>query len=138
VLDFWGPFEDFSVANYFVDAPAFRVLTVAEKAGPVIAKDVLSVNPHVDLADCANPDMLLDPGGQAHRRTGGDHHYQAVDLLRQCAPNTEIRSNQRAVDNGRVIYKGGRKRQAALAGLKRLLALLRIGPACLRDDFDTP
>jgi hypothetical protein len=36
VLDFCGPFEVFSVANRFTDAPAFTVLTVAEKADPVV------------------------------------------------------------------------------------------------------
>ena len=34
VLDFCGPFEVFSVANYFGETPAFRVLTAAEKPGP--------------------------------------------------------------------------------------------------------
>ena len=38
VLDFCGPFEVFSVANRFTDPPAFNVLTVAEKAGPVTPK----------------------------------------------------------------------------------------------------
>ena len=46
VLDFCGPFEVFSVANRFTDPPAFNVLTVAEKAGPVVTRGGLSVNPH--------------------------------------------------------------------------------------------
>ena len=44
VLDFAGPFEVFSVANRFTDPPAFEVLTVAEKAGPVVTRGGLSVN----------------------------------------------------------------------------------------------
>jgi hypothetical protein len=38
VLDFCGPFEVFSVANRFTDQPAFIVLTVAGKAGPVLTR----------------------------------------------------------------------------------------------------
>ena len=146
VLDFCGPFEVFSVANYFDSTPAFRVLTVAEKPGPVAARNGLSVNPHVDLARCPSPDILLVPGGQGTRReidnaslikwirdsairaelvlsvcTGAlmlgragildglaaTTHHKAFELLRQCAPKTEIRTNQRVVDNGRVICSAG-------------------------------
>jgi hypothetical protein len=38
VLDFCGSFEVFSVANRFTDPPAFKVLTVAEKVGPVVPR----------------------------------------------------------------------------------------------------
>jgi len=53
VLDFCGPFEVFSVANHFIDPPAFNVLMVAEKTAPVVAKGGLSVNPHHLLATVA-------------------------------------------------------------------------------------
>jgi transcriptional regulator GlxA family with amidase domain len=46
VLDFCGPFEVFFAANRFTDPPAFNVLTVAERAGPVVTRGGLSVNPH--------------------------------------------------------------------------------------------
>jgi transcriptional regulator GlxA family with amidase domain len=68
VLDFCGPFEVFSVANVFTDPPAFHVFTVAEKAGPVVTRGGLSVNPQHRLADCPRPDLLLVPGGQGTRR----------------------------------------------------------------------
>jgi transcriptional regulator GlxA family with amidase domain len=68
VLDFCGPFEVFSVANRFTDAPAFHVFTVAEKPGPVRTRGGLSVNPQHRLADCPRPDLLLIPGGQGTRR----------------------------------------------------------------------
>jgi transcriptional regulator GlxA family with amidase domain len=68
VLDFCGPFEVFSVANRFTDTPAFHVLVVAEKPGPVLARGGLSVNPHHRLADCPRPDLLLVPGGQGTRK----------------------------------------------------------------------
>lgn len=67
VLDFCGPFEVFSVASRLVDPPAFNVAIVAEKAGPIRARNGLSVNPHHQLADCPRPDLLLVPGGQGTR-----------------------------------------------------------------------
>src|SRR5579875_2112598 len=42
VLDFCGPFEVFSVASRFTDPPAFNVLTVAERVGPVVTCGGLS------------------------------------------------------------------------------------------------
>jgi transcriptional regulator GlxA family with amidase domain len=64
VLDFCGPFEGFSAANRFTDPPAFSVLTVAEKAGPVVTRGGLSVNPHHQLTDCPQPDLPMVPGCQ--------------------------------------------------------------------------
>ena len=55
VLDFCGPFEVFSVANRFTDSPAFRVVTAAEKPGPILTRGGMSVNPHHRLADCPQP-----------------------------------------------------------------------------------
>src|SRR5277367_3621048 len=68
MLDFCGPFEVFSVANRFTEPPAFNVMTVADKPGPILTRDGLSVNPHHFLADCPRPDLLLVPGGQGTRR----------------------------------------------------------------------
>src|SRR5207237_3688011 len=68
VLDFCGPFEVFSVANRFTDPPAFNVLTVAEKAGPVLTRGGLTVNPHCCLLDCRQPHLLLVTAGQRTRR----------------------------------------------------------------------
>ncbi len=146
VLDFCGPFEVFSVANYFGEAPAFRVTTVAEHSGSVLAKNGLSVNPEYCLTTCPKPDILLVPGGKGTRRemnnpviidwikrvstscelilsvcTGSillakaglldglaaTTHHQAIDLLRETAPNTEIRQDRRFVDNGRIVCSAG-------------------------------
>src|SRR5262245_47267597 len=67
VLDFCGPFEVFSVSNRFTDPPAFRILTVAEKSGPVVARAGLSVNPHHSLTNCPRPNILVVPGGMGTR-----------------------------------------------------------------------
>src|SRR5438270_6232382 len=88
VLDFCGPFEVFSVANRFTDPPAFRVVTAAEKAGPVLARGGLSVNPHHRLADCPPPDVLLVPGGQGTRREM--HNPALIDWVKQAAAKAEL------------------------------------------------
>jgi transcriptional regulator GlxA family with amidase domain len=67
VLDFCGPFEVFSVAGRGMPEKPFNVYTVAEKAGPVIARNGLSVNPAYTLVDCPPPDILLVPGGRGTR-----------------------------------------------------------------------
>ncbi len=88
VLDFCGPFEVFSVANRFTDAPAFNVLTVAEKAGPVLTHGGLSVNPHRRLGDCPQPDVLLVPGGQGTRKEM--HNPALTDWIRQASGKAEL------------------------------------------------
>jgi transcriptional regulator GlxA family with amidase domain len=88
VLDFCGPFEVFSVASRFTDPPAFNVLTVAEKPGPVVTRGGLSVNPHHRLADCPRPDLLLVPGGQGTRREM--HNAVLVDWIKARSQEAEL------------------------------------------------
>lgn len=68
VLDFCGPFEVFAVTGTYDDFKPFNVYTVSEKAGPVIARNGLSVNPSYTIADCPAPDILVVPGGFGTRR----------------------------------------------------------------------
>ncbi len=88
VLDFCGPFEVFSVASRFTDLPAFNLLTVAEKAGPVVTRSGLSVNPDHRLADCPQPDLLLVPGGQGTRKEM--HNPVLIDWIRQASLKAEL------------------------------------------------
>ena len=69
VLDFCGPFEVFSVAGARggPERP-FNVYTVARAAGPVAARNALSVNPRYSFADCPRADILVVPGGYGTRR----------------------------------------------------------------------
>lgn len=88
VLDFCGPFEVFSVANRFTEPVAFRVFTVAEQLGPVLARGGLSVNPQYSFADCPRPDMLLVPGGQGTRT---EMNNQAViEWIMHSTANAEL------------------------------------------------
>jgi transcriptional regulator GlxA family with amidase domain len=88
VLDFCGPFEVFSVASGFTDPPAFRVLTVAEKAGPVTTRGGLSVNPHHRFADCPRPDLLLVPGGWGTRKEM--HNPAVIGWIKARADQAEL------------------------------------------------
>src|SRR5258708_27399820 len=68
-LDFCGPFEVFAVTGQRGGGERpFQVYTVAEKAGPVIARNGLSVNPTFTFANAPQPDILLVPGGRGTRR----------------------------------------------------------------------
>lgn len=88
VLDFCGPFEVFSVASRLVDPPAFEVVTVSERPGPVLTRGGLSVNPHLLLVDCPKPDLLLIPGGQGTRTEM--NNPVVVDWVRQAASGAEL------------------------------------------------
>src|SRR6266699_3011519 len=88
VLDFCGPFAVFSVANRFIDPPPFNALTVTEKAGPVVTRGDLSVNPHHRLADCPPPNILLVPGGQGTRKEM--HNPALIDWIKQASAQAEL------------------------------------------------
>jgi transcriptional regulator GlxA family with amidase domain len=88
VLDFCGPFEVFSVANHFTEEPAFKVVTVAEKSGPISTRGGMSVNPHHRFDDCPEPDMLLLPGGQGTRTEM--HNARLIDWIKQKAPAADM------------------------------------------------
>lgn len=88
VLDFCGPFEVFSVASRFTDPPAFHVVTVAEKDGPVLACHGLSVNSHHRLSDCPQPDLLLVPGGQGTRKEM--HNLALMGWIKQASVKAEL------------------------------------------------
>lgn len=64
VLDFSGPFEVFSTANRLADSnKAFEVFLIAEQKAPVIARGGFSVNPHYDLSNHPDIDLLIVVGG---------------------------------------------------------------------------
>jgi transcriptional regulator GlxA family with amidase domain len=68
VLDFAGPFEVFSVCGRRQKLEPFKVFTVAERPGPVLARNGLSINPSYSFADCPKLDLLVVPGGFGTRR----------------------------------------------------------------------
>jgi transcriptional regulator GlxA family with amidase domain len=70
VLDFAGPFEVFSITRQRDGQQAFQVSTVAETAGPVLARNRLSINPSYTLDTCPPPDIVLIPGGGGYHANG--------------------------------------------------------------------
>ncbi len=50
--------------------------------------------------------LILAKAGLAENIAATTHHC-AFDELRKVAPNTEIRENERVVDNGKIIFSGG-------------------------------
>jgi len=68
VLDFAGPFEVFSVTQWQSETKPFNVSLVAEKPGPILARNGLSINPHFTLDDHPPADIILVPGGFGTRR----------------------------------------------------------------------
>lgn len=89
VLDFCGPFEVFGVAGLrSAGERPFSVYTVAEKMGPVIARNGLSINPGFTIADCPQADILLVPGGQGTRRE--IHNEALVNWVREQAGRVEL------------------------------------------------
>ncbi len=88
VLDFCGPFEVFSVASRQADPPSFKVITVAETSGPIIARNGLSVNPDHSLAVCPTPDILLVPGGMGTRTE--INNGPLIDWIKRTAASAEL------------------------------------------------
>ncbi len=88
VLDFCGPFEVFSVTGRSDAEQPFRVYTVAEKRGPVLARNGLSVNPDYALAGCPRPDILIVPGGIGTRRAM--KNPAILDWVKQRAGEVEL------------------------------------------------
>jgi len=88
VLDFCGPFEVFSVAGRRAGLNPFNVYTVAEGAGPVVARNNLSVNPAHSFSDCPRPDVLLVPGGYGTRREM--HNEALTGWIKERAAEVEL------------------------------------------------
>ena len=89
VLDFCGPFEVFGVTGLRDGGERpFHVYTVAESAGPVIARNGLSVNPTFTIENCPAPDLLLVPGGQGTRKQ--IHNSTLVNWVKSQAEQVEL------------------------------------------------
>lgn len=85
VLDFAGPFEVFSVTDWQKDPKPFHVSLVAEKPGPVMARNGFSVNPHFSFSDHHPADIIIVPGGFGTRREM--HNPVVLDWVKQHAKN---------------------------------------------------
>jgi transcriptional regulator GlxA family with amidase domain len=95
VLDAFGPFEVFSVAQ--TDAPEdtgrklFQVVTIAETGLPVRTRGDLIVTPHHSFADHPPLDILVVPGGYGTRAQVSNPTI--LDWLRARAAEAELRTS---------------------------------------------
>ena len=88
VLDFAGPFEVFSVTQWQSDVKPFKVSLVAQKPGPILARNGFSINPNYGLHDHPPADIILVPGGFGTRREM--HNPVVLDWLRKQAQTAEL------------------------------------------------
>jgi transcriptional regulator GlxA family with amidase domain len=88
VLDFAGPFEVFSVTCWQQEVKPFHVSLVAEKPGPVIARNNFSVNPHYTFDTLPPADLFLIPGGFGTRREM--HNPVLLDWVKRQATTAEL------------------------------------------------
>jgi len=88
VLDFCGPFEVFSVTGRSHDQTPFQVYTVAEKPGPILARNQFSVYPRYTLDQSPEPDVLIVPGGWGTRQQM--NNPPLIDWIKAMAPKTEL------------------------------------------------
>jgi transcriptional regulator GlxA family with amidase domain len=88
VLDFAGPYEVFSVTKWQEEVKPFHVSLVAEKPGPVMARNRFSVNPHHTFETLPQPDIFLIPGGFGTRREM--HNPVLLDWVKKQATTAEL------------------------------------------------
>lgn len=88
VLDFSGPFEVFAVTGRGLEQKPFDVFTVAEKAGAVVARNGLSVNPRYTINDCPQAEILIVPGGMGTRREMSNPTL--IDWIKETAGKAEL------------------------------------------------
>lgn len=88
VLDFAGPFEVFSVTQWQQEVKPFQVSLVAEKSGPVLARNGFSVNPHYTYENLPAADLILIPGGFGTRREM--HNPVVLDWVKRQATQVEL------------------------------------------------
>lgn len=67
VLDFAGPFEVFSVTGRNEPTKPFDVKLVAQRLGPIRARNDFVVTPHHSFETCPTPEILIVPGGGGQR-----------------------------------------------------------------------
>ena len=87
-LDFAGPFEVFSATDWQSEMKPFKVSLVAEKPGPVLAHNGLSINPHYRLHDHPHADIIIVPGGYGTRREM--NNPVILDWVRKQAQKAEL------------------------------------------------
>ena len=86
IIDYTGPWEVLGHAT--VDGQrAFRIYSVAAKAGPITTSMGMSVNPTYTFADAPKPDVLVVPGGGVDPQL---ENAALIEWVRSSAKNAEV------------------------------------------------
>ena len=64
------------------------VYTVAEKSGPIMARNQLSINPSYTISDCPPPQILVVPGGLGTRKEM--NNTTLIDWIRSCSREADL------------------------------------------------
>lgn len=84
-LDFCGPLEVFSAANFVSENELFDVFTFAKNQIPVSTINGLSVNPTFDFHNIPQPEILIIPGGEGSKSVLEDK--TSMDFLEKIHTN---------------------------------------------------
>lgn len=88
VLDFAGPFEVFAVARSDHGEPAFEVVTVALRSGPVVARHDLTILPTCTPDMLERVNILVVPGGLGTRREM--HNPEMIHFIRATSASAQL------------------------------------------------
>ncbi|HMO34761.1 MAG TPA: DJ-1/PfpI family protein [Gemmatales bacterium] len=88
VLDFAGPYEVFSVTGWQREMKPFEVFLVAEKPGPIVARNRFSINPHYTFESHPAAEIFLVPGGLGTRCEM--HNPMMLNWVKKQAENAEL------------------------------------------------
>lgn len=107
-MDFTGPYEVFSIANFEAPEPYFSVVTVGATKTPVAAYGGLTIQPTHGFADCPPLDIIVVPGGMVE---GQLEQSSVIEWLQRQHQTTEITFS---VCNGALLLA----KAGVLQGLK--------------------
>jgi transcriptional regulator GlxA family with amidase domain len=109
LLDVFGPFEAFGMLLTRGNASA-RIITVAEKPGPVASAQQIRAVADFGFADCPKVDVLLVPGGMGTRKQVGNEgllaflrqRHAEVELLTSVCTGAALLARARLLDGKRA------------------------------------
>lgn len=88
LLDFAGPYEVFSAANFVADQPLFQVSTISPATPIATSRNGISVNTEYRLDDAPVTEILFLPGGVGARRLVDEG--RVIDWVKKHADDAEL------------------------------------------------
>lgn len=88
IIDYTGPYEVFDYVRW--NGPAFKIYTVAEKAGPIVTVGGMKVEPTYSFDNYPKPDVMLIPGGNIRNAGGPFESTATINWIQDNAKDAEI------------------------------------------------